>query len=71
MGSFRPEQTVLSILAGATLKTLREGLDHEALVRVMPNTPAQIGEGMTVWTSTPAVSDEASSNSQGSTGSAR
>jgi pyrroline-5-carboxylate reductase len=55
----KPEQTVLSIIAGATLKTLIEGLDHEALVRVMPNTPAQIGEGMMVWTSTSAVSEDA------------
>ncbi|MGD9711063.1 MAG: pyrroline-5-carboxylate reductase [Thermomicrobiales bacterium] len=56
-GSLSPRQTVLSILAGATLKTLNQGLDHESLVRVMPNTPAQIGEGMMVWTSTPAVSE--------------
>lgn len=60
-GSLRPDQTVASILAGANLKTLSEGLGHDALVRVMPNTPAQIGEGMMVWTSTPAVSEEAAS----------
>jgi pyrroline-5-carboxylate reductase len=32
-------------------------LEHDALVRVMPNTPAQIGQGMLVWTSTPTVSE--------------
>ncbi len=46
---------VLSIVAGARLDTLIEGLDHKAVVRSMPNTPAQIGMGMTVWTAAPAV----------------
>lgn len=45
-----PEQLVLSIVAGATLTTLCQGLDHTAIVRAMPNMPAQIGQGMTVWT---------------------
>src|SRR2546423_3448300 len=35
-----------AIIAGATTETLRRGLEHGALVRVMPNTPAQIGEGV-------------------------
>jgi pyrroline-5-carboxylate reductase len=48
-----PQQLVLSIVAGATLSTLRQGLSHSAIVRAMPNMPAQIGEGMTVWTATP------------------
>ncbi|MEZ4507025.1 MAG: pyrroline-5-carboxylate reductase [Thermomicrobiales bacterium] len=56
-GQLREDQVVISILAGTTFNKLRGGLDHEALVRVMPNTPAQIGQGMLVWTSTPAVSD--------------
>jgi pyrroline-5-carboxylate reductase len=43
-----PQQLVLSIIAGATISTLTKGLEHETLVRVMPNTPAQIGEGMSV-----------------------
>ena len=49
---------VLSIIAGATIQTLSEGLNHEMIVRAMPNTPAQIGEGITVWTSAPAVTDD-------------
>ncbi len=56
-GQLREDQVVISILAGTTFAKLRTGLDHEALVRVMPNTPAQIGQGMLVWTSTPTVSD--------------
>ncbi len=54
-GAFEPSQLVLSIIAGARIATLRQGLAHDAIVRVMPNTPAQIGMGMSVWTVTPEV----------------
>lgn len=47
--SLTDEQVVLSIVAGATLRTLSVGLRHEAVVRAMPNTPAQIRKGITVW----------------------
>lgn len=56
-GSFHPHQVVLSIVAGATLKALTEGLQHQAVVRVMPNTPAQIGQGMSVWTAAGGVTE--------------
>jgi pyrroline-5-carboxylate reductase len=46
------EQLVLSIVAGATISRLCQGLDHSLVVRAMPNMPAQIGEGMSVWTAT-------------------
>lgn len=46
---------ILSIVAGARIKTIADGLDHRAVVRCMPNTPAQVGEGVTVWTATPEV----------------
>src|SRR5437764_15016267 len=52
-GSLAPGKLVISIIAGATTQTLRRGLDHGALVRVMPNTPAQIGEGVNIWFATP------------------
>jgi pyrroline-5-carboxylate reductase len=51
-GQLKTGQVVLSIIAGARLDTICDGLDHRQVVRSMPNTPAQIGEGMTVWTST-------------------
>jgi pyrroline-5-carboxylate reductase len=54
-GKLKPLQLVLSIIAGATINTLHNGLKHDRIVRVMPNTPAQIGEGMSVWTATPEV----------------
>ena len=53
------DQTVVSIVAGATLDALTGGLGHDAVVRVMPNTPAQIGEGMSVWTASEAVAADA------------
>lgn len=48
---------VVSIIAGATIEKISKGLKHEAVVRSMPNTPAQIGEGITVWMPSPAVSE--------------
>lgn len=53
----RPDQLVISVLAGATTKALRNALRHDAIVRAMPNTPAQLGKGMTVWCATPQVSE--------------
>jgi pyrroline-5-carboxylate reductase len=46
---------LVSIIAGAQIETLAGQLAHPAVVRAMPNTPAQIGQGMTVWTATPEV----------------
>jgi pyrroline-5-carboxylate reductase len=54
----RPEQLVISVLAGSTTRALRNALRHDAIVRAMPNTPAQLGKGMTVWYATPEVSEE-------------
>ena len=55
-GQLKPSQLVLSIIAGVRVDTLRDGLSHNSIVRAMPNTPAQIGEGITVWTATSEVS---------------
>ena len=49
---------VLSIVAGATIAKISNGLSHKAVVRSMPNTPAQIGQGITVWMASPAVSED-------------
>lgn len=54
-GVLRPEQTVISIAAGTAIAQMHKGLRHDAIVRVMPNTPAQIGEGMAVWYAVPEV----------------
>ncbi len=50
-----PQQVVLSIVAGASLSTLQRGLNYPYIIRAMPNMPAQIGEGMIVWTATAEV----------------
>jgi pyrroline-5-carboxylate reductase len=50
------DQVVLSIVAGATLRTLSSGLRHAAVVRAMPNTPAQIRRGIAVWAASSACS---------------
>lgn len=55
-GQITTETLVISIAAGVTMQTLQEGLGHELIVRVMPNTPAQIGQGMSGWTTRAAVS---------------
>jgi pyrroline-5-carboxylate reductase len=48
-------QLILSIIAGARIATIKDGVGHELVVRAMPNTPAQIGEGVTVWTASGEV----------------
>ena len=50
------DQVVVSIMAGITMKKLAAGLNHQAVVRVMPNTPAQIGLGMNVFYPAPDLS---------------
>lgn len=57
-GQLKPAQLVLSIVAGAKINTLCRGLDHNCVVRAMPNTPAQIGEGITVWAATAEVTEQ-------------
>ncbi|HEV8368499.1 MAG TPA: pyrroline-5-carboxylate reductase [Pyrinomonadaceae bacterium] len=56
-GSMHQDQVVVSIVAGAKIETIADELLHAAVVRTMPNTPAQIGEGMTAWTSSAAVTE--------------
>ncbi|MCP5100150.1 MAG: pyrroline-5-carboxylate reductase [Chloroflexi bacterium] len=57
-GSLRRQDLLLSIIAGMPIKKLADGAAHAAVVRAMPNTPAVIGEGISVWTGTSEVSDE-------------
>jgi pyrroline-5-carboxylate reductase len=57
-GSIAQDSLVLSIVAGAPISKISGILNIGSVVRAMPNTPAQIGEGITVWTAAPAVSQE-------------
>jgi pyrroline-5-carboxylate reductase len=57
-GSVHSSALVLSIVAGASIEKISLGLKQNLVVRSMPNTPAQIGEGITVWTAAAEVSAE-------------
>lgn len=46
----KPDALILSIAAGVTIDTIGVGAGNPHIVRAMPNTPGQIGLGMTVWT---------------------
>ncbi|MBK8393457.1 MAG: pyrroline-5-carboxylate reductase [Saprospiraceae bacterium] len=50
-----PQQVVLSIMAGVKSEDIAESLGTKKVVRAMPNLPAQIGFGMTVYTSSNEV----------------
>lgn len=58
----RQKHLVMSIIAGARMKVIGEGLHHPAVVRCMPNLPCQIHRGMTIWTATPEVTSAAREN---------
>lgn len=53
-----PNQLVASIIAGATIETISGALGTSRVVRTMPNTPAQIGAGITAWTCPDGVGDD-------------
>ncbi len=57
-GVLHLDQLVLSIVAGARIEHLADELGTAKIVRAMPNTPSQIGAGITAWTCTTAVGDE-------------
>ncbi len=54
-GEARTCSLVVSIVAGAPIKMIADGLANACVVRVMPNTPARIGQGISVWTATSEV----------------
>jgi pyrroline-5-carboxylate reductase len=50
---------VLSVVAGATIGNIQNTLGEDSrVIRSMPNTPAMIGEGMTVWSQSQEVTEE-------------
>lgn len=52
-----PETLIISIVAGMRIAVLQRGLGTNRIVRAMPNTPGQVGQGMTVWMATDAVDE--------------
>jgi len=51
----QPNQIVLSIMAGIPISKLQTSLNHDLIVRAMPNTPALLGMGMTAFAAAAAV----------------
>jgi pyrroline-5-carboxylate reductase len=56
-GYLNADAFILSIIAGAPIGTISRKFHHYRVVRVMPNTPARVGQGMSVWTCTEEVSE--------------
>ena len=57
-GAVQPGQLLVSIAAGITLDQMEEMFGSSAkLVRVMPNTPALVGEGISGWCANEQVTD--------------
>jgi pyrroline-5-carboxylate reductase len=53
----KPQALLISIAAGLPFVRLHKAFSCERIIRVMPNTPAAIGAGMSVWTATNQVSE--------------
>lgn len=54
-GHLRSTQVIVSIVAGATVAYICSGIQHDRVIRVMTNTPAQIGEAVSLWVATPKI----------------
>lgn len=63
-GKIDKDALVVSIVAGASIASLQQMLGHQRIVRTMPNTPAQINMGVTVWMAADPVTDEQSDEAQ-------
>jgi pyrroline-5-carboxylate reductase len=57
-GKVRSDALVMSIIAGARMETIERCLGTPAVVRIMPNTPAQLGMGISVWAATDATTEQ-------------
>ena len=57
-GSVDQVSLIVSIVAGVPINVMSDSLLNSCIVRAMPNTPAQIGEGITLWTAAPDVLPE-------------
>lgn len=57
-GALKPHGLLLSIMAGISIASIEQEFRHTRIVRVMPNTPAAVRAGMSVWTATNSVDAE-------------
>ncbi len=51
------DKTIISIAAGVTLDTLEKITGSSKIIRVMPNTPALIGQGVAAWCATAEITE--------------
>lgn len=56
-GLVGPKTVVVSVVAGKTIATFAAALGARAVVRTIPNTPAQVGRGITACVASPAVAE--------------
>jgi len=56
--SLKSKNIIISIMAGITIQKLENKLEHPAIIRAMPNTPAQVGMGVTGFTASKTTSIE-------------
>ena len=54
-GALNADQTVLSIMAGVKIHSIGLKLNQNKIIRVMPNSPAQIRKGISAWTASDDV----------------
>lgn len=52
----KPQQLIISIMAGVTIDSMKEWSKLKKVVRAMPNLPAKIGRGLTSYVASPEVS---------------
>lgn len=57
-GHLESHQVIVSIIPGATIERMTGGFQHDRIVRSMPNTPSQIGSGVTAWIPASSVDEE-------------
>lgn len=63
-GKISPDALVISIVSGASVSSLCQGLNHAAVVRTMPNIAVQVGHGTTVWSASSSVTEIQRSHTQ-------
>lgn len=56
-GRLASDALLMSIMAGVRIASLAEHFGHDRIVRVMPNTPAAVNAGMSVWAATESVDE--------------
>lgn len=54
----KPSILIISIMAGINIKTIQKVLAVKKVVRAIPNLPAKVGQGITVWKASSLVSQK-------------